>query len=41
MNMNIEVVSWAAVEASVNSKIIVIFFKQILLLKKSDSALVQ
>lgn len=40
MNVNIEEMSWAAVEASVNSKIIVIFFKQILLLEKSDNAVV-
>lgn len=40
MNVNIEEMSWAAVEASVNSKITVIFFKQILLLEKSDNAVV-
>lgn len=37
MNVNIEKMSWAAVEASVNCKIIVIFFKQVLLLEKSDN----
>lgn len=41
MNVNIEEMSWAAVKASVNSKIIVIFFKQILLLEKSDNAIVE
>lgn len=39
MNVNIEEMSWAAVEASVNTKIIVIF-KQILLLEKSDNTVV-
>lgn len=39
MNVNIEEMSWAAVEASLNTKIIVIF-KQILLLEKCDNTVV-
>jgi len=40
MSVNIEEMSWAAVEGNVDGKIIVIFLQQILLPEKSDNAVV-